>query len=84
MLAWAHKIDVSLPIDCSLYFSLELELINMVVHLQQLFKIFYQQFSPSNSETNTGLIVGASVGGIFFLIIVITVIIYFIKKPKRK
>ena len=56
----------------------------MLVHLQQLSKICYQQFSPSNSDSNTGLVVGASVGGIIFFIIVITVIIYFIKKPKRK
>ena len=50
----------------------------------ELFYLFSELFF-SNSDSNIGLIVGATVGGVIFLIIVIIVVIVFcIKKPKRK
>jgi len=38
---------------------------------------------PPDSDSNIGLIVGASVGGVIFLIIVIVLIVFYIKKSKR-
>jgi len=52
-----------------------------------LAKEFYY-LSPAifltESDSNIGLIVGASIGGVIYLTIVITLIFCFIKKPKQR
>ena len=49
----------------------------------ELFYLYSELFF-SDSDSNIGLIVGASVGGVIFLIIVIVLIVFYIKKSKRK
>jgi len=40
--------------------------------------------TANESDSNIGLIVGASIGGVIYLTIVITLIFCFIKKPKQR